>query len=115
VPNATGGASAALAELSVAKSFYTAPDDGCAQAWLEWLTRYAAQVRSEARGAERVGEMRAANPKYILRNWMAAQARYAPPPLFILKGLGNCAFPDRLPSLMINLIKNSREQESERG
>ena len=36
-------------------------------------TRYAKQVQEEARAEERGTEMRGANPKYILRNWMAAQ------------------------------------------
>ena len=42
--------------------------------WAAWARRYSRRVASEARGAERLQEMANANPKYILRNWMAAAA-----------------------------------------
>ena len=47
-------------------------------AWSRWLERYAARLQREARaGADAAGRrdaMRAANPKFILRNWVAQQA-----------------------------------------
>jgi len=47
-------------------------------AWLEWAERYWARVMREASaghsGSARLALMRAANPKYILRNWMAMEA-----------------------------------------
>jgi uncharacterized protein YdiU (UPF0061 family) len=47
-------------------------DDEVSRAWLE---RYAARVRSDPRGDEgRRTAMRAHNPKYVLRNWVAQQA-----------------------------------------
>ena len=42
--------------------------------WTAWSRRYWRRVRSEDRGDARLQEMAAANPKYILRNWMAAGA-----------------------------------------
>lgn len=44
-------------------------------AWAAWASSYWARVAEEGRpAAERLREMSAANPKYILRNWMAAEA-----------------------------------------
>ena len=49
--------------------------DADVELWSDWLRRYWARVGAEERpAAERQAEMRAANPKYILRNWMAAEA-----------------------------------------
>ena len=49
--------------------------DADVELWSDWLRRYWARVGAEGRpAAERQAEMRAANPKYILRNWMAAEA-----------------------------------------
>ena len=42
--------------------------------WEAWALRYWSLVRTEASGDERTQGMAAANPKYILRNWMAAEA-----------------------------------------
>lgn len=43
-------------------------------AWREWAHRYWRRMVSEARPTKDVlDEMRAANPKYVLRNWMAAE------------------------------------------
>jgi uncharacterized protein YdiU (UPF0061 family) len=42
--------------------------------WEAWARRYWSLVRAEARGPQRIQGMAAANPKYILRNWMAAEA-----------------------------------------
>jgi len=42
--------------------------------WTAWTRRYWRRVRAEGRGDERLREMANANPKYVLRNWMAAAA-----------------------------------------
>lgn len=43
--------------------------------WAKWAARYRKRLEAEARpAADRLAEMAAANPKYILRNWMAAEA-----------------------------------------
>ena len=43
--------------------------------WAAWARQYWARVRKEQMEAgERVASMKLANPKYILRNWMAAEA-----------------------------------------
>lgn len=45
------------------------------EAWADWLRRYWERVDDDCRPvADRLGEMRGANPKYILRNWMAKEA-----------------------------------------
>lgn len=50
------------------------PADHVAE-WTAWAERYTARLAKEARpAAERRAEMNLANPKYILRNWMAAEA-----------------------------------------
>jgi len=50
------------------------PADHLAE-WTAWAERYTARLAKEARpAAERRAEMELANPKYILRNWMAAEA-----------------------------------------
>jgi uncharacterized protein YdiU (UPF0061 family) len=41
---------------------------------LAWLRRYAARVRDEGAGQERVDLMDATNPKYVMRNWIAQLA-----------------------------------------
>jgi uncharacterized protein YdiU (UPF0061 family) len=59
-----------------AEAFY---DDGkrrAAQDELQaWLARYAVRLRVDARpDAARIAQMNAANPKYVLRNYLAQQA-----------------------------------------
>ena len=50
------------------------PTDHVAE-WEAWAERYTARLAKEARSAaERRTEMNLANPRYILRNWMAAEA-----------------------------------------
>ncbi len=45
------------------------------EAWDAWAERYVARMAAEARPAsERRDEMNLANPKFILRNWMAVEA-----------------------------------------
>ena len=42
---------------------------------LEWLRRYLRRLRRESAGAEAIREgMRRANPKYVLRNYLAQKA-----------------------------------------
>lgn len=44
-------------------------------AWRDWFRRYWQKVDNEGRPfADRIACMKAANPKFILRNWMAAEA-----------------------------------------
>jgi len=43
--------------------------------WTAWLDKYLARLRQDgARTEQRAAEMRLANPKYVLRNWMAILA-----------------------------------------
>lgn len=43
--------------------------------WLAWLARYAARVRTDSlTPSARLARMQAANPKYVLRNYLAQQA-----------------------------------------
>lgn len=45
------------------------------EAWIAWLSRYWARVEADGRPfGDRLTEMEAVNPKFILRNWMAAEA-----------------------------------------
>lgn len=46
-----------------------------APGWKEWVADYAARVEVEGVSEERRQEtQRAANPRYVLRNWMAQRA-----------------------------------------
>jgi uncharacterized protein YdiU (UPF0061 family) len=57
-------------------AFYSdAADANLRDRWGEWSRRYAARVRREpASGAERSAAMKAVNPKYVLRNYLAQNA-----------------------------------------
>ncbi len=58
----------------VAPALYVPLDDAQQAAWVAWLRRWAARVRGGAPDAARQAVMRQANPKYVLRNWMAQLA-----------------------------------------
>jgi uncharacterized protein YdiU (UPF0061 family) len=57
-------------------AFYEAGSQEQGMATLqEWLDRYAGRLRDDPESAEQRREhMRATNPKYVLRNWLAQQA-----------------------------------------
>jgi uncharacterized protein YdiU (UPF0061 family) len=59
-----------------ADAFYDAEKRAEGEAALnDWLARYAARLREDALSVEqRRVRMRAANPKYVLRNWLAQEA-----------------------------------------
>ena len=51
------------------------PPPSLAAAWKDWLVNYHARLLSDNRPrADRVREQHMANPKYVLRNWMAVMA-----------------------------------------
>ncbi|MCA9547549.1 MAG: YdiU family protein, partial [Myxococcales bacterium] len=61
---------------AITPAFYDADgvDSEQRAAWAAWLRRWAERVRGGAPNAERQAAMKRANPKYVLRNWMAQQA-----------------------------------------
>jgi len=59
----------------VADAFYTPPSDALRSAWRVWMVRYLARVGRDSRGdAARKTAMDAANPWFILRNYLAQEA-----------------------------------------
>jgi uncharacterized protein YdiU (UPF0061 family) len=61
----------ALAAISYERANF----DAAREAWSAWLTRYAAALIDGAESAPaRVARMRAANPTYVLRNYLAQEA-----------------------------------------
>jgi len=63
----------------LAPMFYVEQErDAARDAWTQWLARYAARVSAQSPGAEaraeRAAAMNRANPKYVLRNYLAQQA-----------------------------------------
>ena len=60
----------------MAEAFYDpGKRESSAQAFTEWLERYASRVRGDALAAgDRRARMDAANPRYVLRNYLAQQA-----------------------------------------
>jgi len=75
----SGNVAEALAELTRWDPFYESGDGTETPvdepAWLRWLERYLSRIQRDGRDAdERRREQDAANPRYVLRNWMAALA-----------------------------------------
>ncbi|MCX9156310.1 YdiU family protein [Niveibacterium sp. 24ML] len=71
------GVSAAEQIAPLRDAFYdpAALDGPHGGAMADWLARYAARVREDGDAAAgRIARMNAANPKYVLRNWIAQQA-----------------------------------------
>ena len=63
----------------VADAWYGEPLNDAVSEMAGWIRGWAARVDSEGRGAgdaaaERIASMKAVNPKYVLRNWMAQLA-----------------------------------------
>jgi uncharacterized protein YdiU (UPF0061 family) len=59
----------------IAETSYAAPEHPAHATLLEWLRRYRRRLRREAASAAAIGEgMRRANPKYVLRNYLAQRA-----------------------------------------
>jgi serine/tyrosine/threonine adenylyltransferase len=59
----------------IAPAFYVEPGLGLNDRWAEWAARYAARAAAEpASDAERAATMKRANPKYVLRNYLAQLA-----------------------------------------
>lgn len=63
----------------VAEAYYTAPDETAAVAMAQWLRRYGARLQQDyvLHGndePQKRARMNAANPKYVLRNYLAQQA-----------------------------------------
>ena len=55
--------------------WYGAPEPGHVARGLAWLQRWHARVQAEARGAAVAADaMDRANPKFVLRNWLAQEA-----------------------------------------
>ena len=68
------GADSALAELIEAAS-YTLPETAEQENLRLWLRRYSQRLRRESCAAEAIRDlMLAANPKYVLRNYLAQNA-----------------------------------------
>ncbi len=63
----------------IAPAFYTEPDVAAAAAMAQWLRRYGVRLQQDVvlQGSDEVqkrARMNAANPKYVLRNYLAQQA-----------------------------------------
>ncbi|MFD2718057.1 YdiU family protein [Hymenobacter monticola] len=73
---ASGNEDALFAELIAKAAYSVAPDED--RNLLKWLHRYAARLRQETASADAIrAGMLAANPKYVLRNYLAQQAAQA--------------------------------------
>jgi serine/tyrosine/threonine adenylyltransferase len=73
--DAEAGDEALLAPLTNAFYGAGAPSDARRTRWLQWLRRWGGRVRVDAGDPEaRVQRMQAANPKYVLRNYLAQLA-----------------------------------------
>jgi uncharacterized protein YdiU (UPF0061 family) len=72
---ANSGHGEALFPDLIAAASYKEVDDAAHDNLLQWLQRYAERLRQETAGAESIREtMLGANPKYVLRNYLAQQA-----------------------------------------
>jgi uncharacterized protein YdiU (UPF0061 family) len=67
------GASAEERTLPLLDAYYEPPSPSTLERLGKWLERYLHRVRAEA-WAERALVMRKANPKYVLRNYLAQEA-----------------------------------------
>ena len=74
VPVAEGAPDEALL-APISAAFYTPPTPDVAAPFVSWLRALAGRVRQEGRDpSTRRAEMMAANPRYVLRNYLAQQA-----------------------------------------
>jgi uncharacterized protein YdiU (UPF0061 family) len=72
VPVRSDAPTALLAPLQPA--FYTRPAPHHVQGWVRWLRRWSARLAEDGRSDdERIAQMNAANPRYVLRNYLAQQ------------------------------------------
>lgn len=61
--------------LFSAKDSTTGTDSPESDKWIAWLSRYLARIKSDGKErTERLREQNLANPKFVLRNWMAVLA-----------------------------------------
>jgi len=62
-------------DTTLARAFYTPPTPGQREIWASWLTKYIERVREDGgEDGERKARMETANPKYVLRNYLAQEA-----------------------------------------
>jgi uncharacterized protein YdiU (UPF0061 family) len=75
VPAASDDERTRLAPLHAASYAAEGPDERQCRAWLAWCARWQSRLRDDGTpDALRAVRMNAANPKYVLRNWLAQEA-----------------------------------------